>query len=359
MEIVNPIREIHSPSLRFEVAPAYDLVISLAAVADPERFELSSSWALQVRSSLSASVRKDVIFFFGDPLPIGVGPIQLVPQLSSCEPEVFIHALERLDSPDFAVAMLGRNGDDRRVAPAIRRAARGRMTEADISFLADHAASMRSETRKRFQSILDDPRDAQQRYTRLLRAHADGWFRTRYVEVSPFLQQRAKQARRSVGKLPTKEVIARATKGFTLQSPARSVTLAPSYYAAPFVFVVRGGKDAVLVYGARPSEDVGRATMDADTIRVLKALADETRLRILQVLSRRSLYGQQLAEMLGVSHPTISHHMAQLRIAGLTRTELTEDGSKTYSVRRETVEKLRADLSASFLESEVEAAEIR
>jgi len=84
-------------------------------------------------------------------------------------------------------------------------------------------------------------------------------------------------------------------------------------------------------------------------VRVLKALADETRLRILQMLAERQLYGQQLADALGVSHPTISHHMAQLRIAGLTRTELAADGNKTYSVRPETVDDLCLELRAAFV----------
>lgn len=327
-------------------------MISLAAAADPARFELSAAWSRQLRSALPAAVRKDISFFFGDPLPLGVGPIQLVPGLPSGEPEDLVEACERLDGMDFAVALLGRHADSRDVAPAIRRAARRRPSGSDSGILERHTATFRAETRRRFLSILHDPEEARRRYLCLLNAHVSGWFRSHYGDVSPFLLQRARQARRSVGKLPTKEVIARATNGFTFEHvPARSVTLAPSYYAAPFVFVVRGGDDAVLVYGARPSEDMSGSVMDASTVRVLKALGDDTRLRILQALVRRPLYGQQIAEMLGVSHPTVSHHMAQLRIAGLTRTELAGDGSKTYSVQRETVERLCGNLRAAFVDS--------
>jgi DNA-binding transcriptional ArsR family regulator len=124
----------------------------------------------------------------------------------------------------------------------------------------------------------------------------------------------------------------------------------PSYYAAPFVFVVRGGQDVVLVFGVRPAGEIASSLVDTQTVRVLKALADETRLRILQILTQRSLYGQQIAEALRLSHPTVSHHMAQLRIAGLTRTELAEDGSKTYSVRPEAIEEVCAELRAAFVE---------
>ncbi len=44
-----------------------------------------------------------------------------------------------------------------------------------------------------------------------------------------------------------------------------------------------------------------------------KALADPTRIRILFLLKNGPLHGQALAEKLGVSAPTITHHMAKLR----------------------------------------------
>jgi DNA-binding transcriptional ArsR family regulator len=49
----------------------------------------------------------------------------------------------------------------------------------------------------------------------------------------------------------------------------------------------------------------------------LRALGDGTRLRILALLSRRPHYGEELAESLGLTPATISHHVKLLRAAGL------------------------------------------
>lgn len=49
----------------------------------------------------------------------------------------------------------------------------------------------------------------------------------------------------------------------------------------------------------------------------LRALGDETRLRILGLLTRRPHYGEELAECLGLTPATISHHVKLLRGAGL------------------------------------------
>jgi DNA-binding transcriptional ArsR family regulator len=351
MQVVRPERHADTVALRFAVVPAYDLIISLAAAAHPDRYELSASWSRQVRQALPPGTRADLRFFFGDPYGLGVGAIQLIPDLLVADSAPFVDYLAHMDAADFVGVLLSRGTTNRRVRPALRRLAAGKtLSAADDAAVKELSDGFRAATRKRFWAILDDPRSAHRRYTSLLRDHESGWFRDTYSEIMPLLQQRVKQGRRVIGKLPTKEVIARLTGGFTLQDPAtRSAVLIPSYYAAPFVFVVRGGRDVVLVYGTRPAEDVGRSLLDAQTVRVLKALADETRLRILQMLAQRPLYGQQIAESLGLSHPTVSHHMAQLRIAGLTRTELAEDGSKTYWVRPETIDALCTELRGAFV----------
>ncbi|MCL6443447.1 MAG: metalloregulator ArsR/SmtB family transcription factor [Alicyclobacillus sp.] len=50
-----------------------------------------------------------------------------------------------------------------------------------------------------------------------------------------------------------------------------------------------------------------------------KALADPTRIRILFLLKNGPLHGQALAGKLGVSAPTITHHMTKLRNAGVVK----------------------------------------
>jgi len=52
-------------------------------------------------------------------------------------------------------------------------------------------------------------------------------------------------------------------------------------------------------------------------LRFGRAFADPMRIRILVLLSERSMYGQELAEALDVAAPTISHHLTLLKAAGL------------------------------------------
>jgi DNA-binding HxlR family transcriptional regulator len=59
----------------------------------------------------------------------------------------------------------------------------------------------------------------------------------------------------------------------------------------------------------------------ADLARLLKVIADETRLRILGAIAEEPLTGKDLAERLGLTPPTISHHMRKLSEAGIVVAE--------------------------------------
>ena len=60
----------------------------------------------------------------------------------------------------------------------------------------------------------------------------------------------------------------------------------------------------------------------------LKTLSDNTRLEILFYLCSHKAYGQELCAKFGLQHPSISHHMSKLVVAGLVMEEVS--GNKTY-----------------------------
>jgi len=66
-----------------------------------------------------------------------------------------------------------------------------------------------------------------------------------------------------------------------------------------------------------------------DLVRWFKLLADETRLRILfLLLENGELNVRSLCDMLGLSQPAVSHHLALLRVDGLI--ECRRDGKHNY-----------------------------
>ena len=65
-----------------------------------------------------------------------------------------------------------------------------------------------------------------------------------------------------------------------------------------------------------------------DVVGFAKAIADETRQRIMKCCCCERLTVSELTTKIGVSQPTVSHHLAILRDAGLVLVE--REGRETY-----------------------------
>lgn len=68
-----------------------------------------------------------------------------------------------------------------------------------------------------------------------------------------------------------------------------------------------------------------------------RALADVTRIRILALLAGGPLHGQALAGKLGITPPTVTHHMAKLREVGLIHVH-RDKNTIYFSVNQEALE---------------------
>jgi DNA-binding transcriptional ArsR family regulator len=129
------------------------------------------------------------------------------------------------------------------------------------------------------------------------------------------------------------------------------VILAPSYFARPYNFLL--GADDWRLYGY-PIADAALDSADPlapppQVVRLHRALGDDTRLRILRLLRDRDLYLTEIAQLLELSKPTIKHHLAQLRSAGLV-TVTEEAGLTYYSLRRDRLDAASSDLKRFLLD---------
>lgn len=78
----------------------------------------------------------------------------------------------------------------------------------------------------------------------------------------------------------------------------------------------------------------------AERVSLLKTIADETRLRILGLLSERDYTGKELAERLQLTPPTISHHMRKLTDAGIV-TSTSDAQRHIYSLNIDLLRDIR------------------
>jgi DNA-binding transcriptional ArsR family regulator len=149
------------------------------------------------------------------------------------------------------------------------------------------------------------------------------------------------------------DLIEKTTGGvrFSADPVVRRVIMAPSYFSRPYNFLLAADDWRLFGY---PIADAALDASDplappATVVRFHRALGDETRLRILRLLREKDLYLTEIAQLLELSKPTIKHHLALLRVAGVV-TVTEEAGLTYYSLRRDRLEDAAGELRRFLLD---------
>ena len=88
-----------------------------------------------------------------------------------------------------------------------------------------------------------------------------------------------------------------------------------------------------------------------DPVLFTKAMADETRQKIMKICCCQSLSVNEIVEQINVTQPTVSHHLAILREAGLV--DIQEKGKQTfYSLNQKRVSICCGELKVYFAPEE-------
>ncbi|HEY4190571.1 MAG TPA: helix-turn-helix domain-containing protein [Candidatus Limnocylindrales bacterium] len=323
---------------RFDVRTAYDFAISLTQDVG-EHDELPAEdrrWLERARAALPDSVRPAVdseLAIFGSGL--------IVDRPEITDATAFVELLRDTTGREFVSAVLAdqlRDADhEAQIAAAL---------DGDRSAIDAVLASWPEHKHGWLSRILSDSDELVGEVADLMAA----WLPL-YLEIEPRVKGiidrdmalRAGDRKR----LNPADLVERTTNGIRwLSEPGvRRVVLAPSYLARPYNFTFAGGDWRIFVYPVADAalEPVDPLAPPVGVLRLHRALGDETRLRILRLLRDRDWYLTEIAERLELSKPTIKHHLAQLRAAGLVT--LTEEGGLSYfSLRRDRLDDASTEL---------------
>jgi DNA-binding transcriptional ArsR family regulator len=138
------------------------------------------------------------------------------------------------------------------------------------------------------------------------------------------------------------------------------VAFCPSAHLGEFVSYIAYEPDLVVFFAAPQliarSQGWGTATgslsiagrpspaPESNLLEAARALADPTRLRMLDLLLEGELYAQEIVGRLGVAQSAVSRHLGQLERAGIVTVDLRR-GSKFYAVNPDRLEAIAAALT--------------
>ncbi len=340
-----PVRDFTggSPSFRIEwdVRPAFDLIFSLANDSGGEDLPAADrAWLADAKAELPESIRAYLGRDHNADSLVHVGGY-LVERTDVRTSGEVVEALRGASPVQMFRMLLDEPGaDTNEVEQAL---------EGNRKAIAAVKARLKGSKAEKLGKLLDDPETAHDEIVDVMAAWAP-IFRPIEDRVAGIIQRDYDLRAADRASLAEIELVEKTTGGIRIvPDPAiERVILAPSYFARPFNYLFAGKGWRFSGYPvADAAFDVDPLAPPASVLRVHRALGDATRLRILKALADKDLFGTELAEQLDLSKPTVSHHMAQLRAAGLV-TAVQAGSAVYYSLRRERVQEALNDLT-SFL----------
>jgi DNA-binding transcriptional ArsR family regulator len=332
------------PKLSWDLGTAYDLMMSLEVLHNPEDFGLRASWAAGVRSRVPTDERS----VLEDSLNLFYVPLSWIHNLPGPKDSATaLWTLSQVPPAERLAALVMFHDDTSEYAQVFHEVSERRSwDEKDLERIRELYKAKKGHSKKNITTILEwwsRPDEFGELYLKALQSYYQEFFAEEERRIKPALQRSIEQAQELAEKTPLPELIETLSQGVKLaiEPEMSELIFAPSYWITPLILydMIDQGR-MVLVYGARPTDASlvpGEVVPDA-LLRALKALADPTRLKIIRYLSEEPLAPAQLSRRLRLRPPTVIHHLEVLRLAGLVILDLEIKGERKYAARAEGIE---------------------
>jgi DNA-binding transcriptional ArsR family regulator len=328
-------------TVEWDVRPVYDFLFSTAKdVSSTEDLPPAErTWLEEARASLPDDVRRDFEDMCEQELAIHVASFVVErPELRTVDS--LVEALRTVGTAELLRAML---------SDLVRGPGTGELVERAVAGDEPARAALIEklpEKKSAMRDLIADPAAGHARIQAIVTAWAVP-FRSIEARISGIIERDASLRAADRGAYQGTDLIERTTGGIRWlpEVGIRRVILAPSYFSRPYNYLLAG--DDWRFFGYPVADDAleaeDRLAPPPAVLRLHRALGDETRLRILKLLADRDLYLTEIAQQLELSKPTIKHHLAMLRAAGLVT--VVEGGNVMYyTLRRSRIEDASAEL---------------
>lgn len=358
-----------SPAVHWDFGTAYELFISLHVLLNPNDFGIRPSYAASVRARIPAAERK----LLEEVYPLLGVPLKWINSLPAPKDAISaLWALKQIPPADrmmeiFCIRDLHETEDPEEKKKRqeiqetlLRIATEGKWGPADVDyFLKLYSKKHAGIKREAVESVLDwwgRQSELGEAFLAAFQSYYQAFFEEEEKRVEPVLRAGLERAQGLAASVTFEELFTDLSQGIQLgdEFAADTFIIIPAFWTTPLIFFENFGNNTMLLaFGARPADMSvvpGEIVPDA-LVRSLKALADPTRLKILRYLTSENLTPSEIARKLQIRPPTVTHHLRELRLAGLVEFSLMHKVENRYTARRQALRALFENLN-SFLEGE-------
>jgi DNA-binding transcriptional ArsR family regulator len=335
--------------IRWAVGTAYDLFASLFVIHNADTTGLRRAWAAGVRNRLAVGHRE----LLQQMVPIVAVPAEWLGELDdSPDAAAVLDALGKLPDGEVLAALADRDFIESLVISRVLSEKRFAPSDIDEIISGDSLGSLKPSDPDAARSLLglfSNPEGTGALLKSALAEYHTRFFAEEEARIGGFLREALTRVQGSQAGRSAVDLLEEVSGGLRLEDAASAagLLLIPSFWAGPLVlFEMLQDGTWVVLFSARP-RDVSLIPGDPvpDTLsRSLQAVSDQTRLRILKLLSQAPRTQIQIARELRLRPPTITHHLKILRLANLVRLTENVAGEKRYDVRDSRLRELGGDL---------------
>lgn len=329
--------------IRFRTSVVYEMLISLSTLLDGRRH---IAWANKVRETLTVDFW-DELRTVVEPFHQGRDLLELAVYYHNHDDVPgFINYVRTMDKPTFIFHLVGR------VIP-LSTLKKIELTVPSLTHQLEHSEPSYYQyfcEHVPMDKVLEDIPAFQNRLADLWQAYWDKFFRS---EVSSFypvwekgLVDKEELMARSGGRALLDQLLVnkKLPQPLPMDQPFTEIALVPVHLISGHMTMFFGYGNITILFDAERTtarlEQIEEAK--EETLATLKALADATRLKILQLIARSDgkMNGKKIAEMLNLSASAVSRHLAQLKDGGLITEESLDNRIIMYWLKKDVIASL-------------------
>ncbi|MCI0555064.1 MAG: metalloregulator ArsR/SmtB family transcription factor [Anaerolineae bacterium] len=345
------------------VEPAINAFGSMVLISKGEDEPGIHEWVAKTRAKMSAEER-----FRHKLVTIGFH-YSILPQQAGTTFETYLSELDATPPSEFRDRLLKAYSEICMTEEAQKEQSRSVDWDEVLSSARNYVEFLRfrfgeeltdEEIETRAYQYVIDPAALKQLVTGHIRWFWRNYLQAEWTRVRPMLEESAKAFNQiDVSDMTRLEIIQFVTGKEYNESKwgdeldnAKNLIFIPNAHLGPYIRHAKIQDDFYIYFGAHLPEGSTLHIPELDRAEIvarLSALADDTRLKILQMIADRGeMRSQEIMEAINLSQPSVSRYLSQLTATGYLQ-ERRESGAKVYILNKDRIEKTFKAVNAFLL----------
>lgn len=339
MEIYGDARD---PKIKVFYSPVIELVCAIHLLTDPAHHQYEIKWAEEMISMLSEEELESLESIRYYP----AGGIEFLNYVLVSKEllniESFIDHINASDLTDFFYYLLNESIEKERIKKAFTNKSERYKIQEKIKWIVDENTLM---------YFFDSPLEIKNKAINILTAVSQKGFLDRLKQGIDKLEEGISYVNQFIGKDTIEAALEKITgKSKKVFNGYKEYYIIPSYFVSPRLIRIYSEDKLYVVFDCRVTRDKKEALRD-DLSNLLKVIDDKSRMEILRILVNNKSYGKALSDIIGISTPTVSHHLEVLKQAGLVKEEKIRN-IKYFYADKDRLKKIIDDINKFFFSAE-------